>query len=270
MSNQFLEAPYAALAEVYDQAGYADLAMDIAPRYIAYAQQTDWAGRRVLDVGCGTGQTTLWLSQERYRVIGVDNNPHMLAQARVNLNARQDELVHYPPDFQQMDIRELTSSMGAVDLVLAAGGVLNAIQNLRELETAFACVHNVLDDGRLFIFDIRTIRGLADVSGGTASVHDVVHYDNEDDLVITVRDSFSFETLSCTRRYIIWRRYNTGWQRQDEIHVERGYPTQAIIAMLERTGFRVAAMLDPDMQPFDVQHDPYGRVVFLAEKQAGS
>jgi SAM-dependent methyltransferase len=263
MSEQ-LVPPYSALAEIYDQATFSAYAQQAIPRYIALAQSLDWAGRRVIDVGCGTGVTSWWLVQNGLRVTGVDNSPYMLAQARNQAND-QGELHLDAPEFVEMDIRQLTSPMGLVDLVVAVGGVLNAIQSLRELETAFSHVNQVLAAGRMFIFDMRTIRGLAVDLGA----RDVVYFDNGTDLNVTVRNSFSFETLSTTRHYIVWRRKNDLWQRQDETHTERGYPTQGIVAMLQRTGFDVTAILNPDMTAFDGEEDPFGQAVFVAVK-AGS
>jgi SAM-dependent methyltransferase len=260
----FLVAPYAALAEVYERAGFADYARQAAPRYLVLAQSLDWAGRRILDIGCGTGVSTRYLAQQGFRVAGVDNNPYMLAQAQrapASDDPQHAEALE-PPEFVEMDVRVLESPMGVVDLALAVGGVMNAIQSLRELEQAFAHVSRTLDRGKLFVFDMRTIRGLASRLGDC----DTVSYDNEHDLLVLARNQFSYETLSATRHYVIYRQRNLTWERQDEIHIERGYPTQGVIAMLERTGFEVVAVLDPDMRPFDAQTDPHGQAVFCARK----
>jgi hypothetical protein len=149
--------------------------------------------------------------------------------------------------------------------VLAVGSVFNAIPSLRELERAFARVNAVLEPGRLFMFDLYTIRGLATARGTC----DQVYYDNGDDLAVTLRNRFSYETLSNSRSYTIWQRQGELWQRRDEIHVERGYPAQGVSVMLERTGFRVAAVLSPALEPFDPGDDLYEQVIFVAEKQPG-
>jgi SAM-dependent methyltransferase len=264
----FLVPPYSALAEVYDRAGFSDYARQSIPRYISYAQSIDWAGRRVLDLGCGTGVTTWYVAQQGYRTVGIDSSAPMLAHAQVRgqLQSEEDQggsVVYDPPSFVQMDIRQLESPIGSVDLVLAVGGVLNAIQSLRELEGTFTLVNKTLDEGKLFIFDLRTIRGLAVDLGNV----DAIYYDNSFNLSVIARHQFSFETLSNTHHYLIFQQQGMAWQRQDELHVERGYPTQGVSAILERTGFEVQGVLTPDIEPFDAQTDPYGRVVFVAQKR---
>ncbi len=42
----------------------------------------DVAGRRVLEVGCGSGRTTAWLAGAGAEVVGFDASPEMLRQAR--------------------------------------------------------------------------------------------------------------------------------------------------------------------------------------------
>jgi hypothetical protein len=199
-------------------------------------------------------------------VAGIDLSADMLAAAQ---NPPEDiaatSVALEPPTFEQADMRQFESPIGAVDMVMAIGGVMNAIQNLRELELTFAQINQVLDTGKLFIFDMRTIRGLANDPGDA----DTVTADNGHTLAVIIRNRFSYETLSSTRHYMIFRQQGLKWSRTDEIHVERGYPTQAVVAMLQRTGFQSLATLSPAMEPLDGPRDVYGRVVFVAKKQPG-
>lgn len=48
------------------------------------AEEGDFAGQRVLDVGCGTGRLALALVERGARVWGVDPSEEMLAEARAN------------------------------------------------------------------------------------------------------------------------------------------------------------------------------------------
>jgi cyclopropane fatty-acyl-phospholipid synthase-like methyltransferase len=256
---------YSMLAEVYDQAGLAEYARQSVRRYLNFALGLDWAGRRVLDIGCGTGVSTWMLAAQGFRAAGIDSSAPMLAQAQqMPADLADGNMVVDAPTFVQADMRQFESPIGLVDLVLAVGGVMNAISSLRDLEHTFAQVNAALEAGKLFMFDMRTIRGLANNLGD----FDTVTYDNQRNLTLIIRNRFSYETLSNTRHYMIWRQQGLKWDRADEIHIERGYPTQAVAAMLQRTGFDVVAALTPDMEAFDIQDDPHGRVIFVAQKQA--
>ena len=259
---------YAALAPIYNRIGYADFAREAVEHYIAHAQSLDWAGRRILDLGCGTGVSTWLLAERGFRVVGVEANPHMLTAARAYVQAQAEaataaQHVIEPPDLVEMDIRTLESPIGAVDLVLAAGGVLNAILSLRELEQVFAHVNATLDTGQMFIFDVHTIYGLAHAYG----TRDRLVYD-ADDLSVMVRHRFSYEALSLTSRYIIYQREEATWTRKEDALFLRGYPVQGVRALLERTGFVVREVLDLAMQPLDPQAEPPAeRAIFVAQKR---
>ena len=41
-------------------------------------------GERILDIGCGTGQLTAEIARSGAQVVGLDNSPDMLAEARKN------------------------------------------------------------------------------------------------------------------------------------------------------------------------------------------
>lgn len=70
---------YAKWADSYDAYpnGLIKIEEPIVRRFLG-----DVAGKRVLDVGCGTGRHTSWLAQQGARVTGVDPSPEMLAIAR--------------------------------------------------------------------------------------------------------------------------------------------------------------------------------------------
>ncbi len=270
--SPFHVSPYSRLAAVYDRAGFSAYTSQQVPHYLELIHQLNWAGRRVLDLGCGTGVSTWTLARQGMRVFGLDASAEMLAQAA----ARGETLtadgqlaagVYETPVFLRMDIRHLEPPAGLVDLVLAAGGVLNAIPSLRELEQVFQRVYGALEDGKLFVFDVRTIGGLA----ASVAQGDRVLFDNGSNLLITARSQFSHETQRSTVHYTIFARHdNLAWSRADEVHVERGYPVQGITALLERTGFIVAALLTADLEPFDPLIETSDRVVFVAARQPGT
>lgn len=262
----FQVAPYAALAAVYDRSGFADYARNAVLEYINAAQGLDWAGRSVVDLGCGTGITSWMLSERGFRVTGIDASAAMLAQATANAPA-QDEgddviIAVSPPQFIQQDIRALNIAAGSADMVMATGSVINELGSLRELQQTFANIAAALDEGRMFVFDVLTIQGLANGIG----TRDHVVCD-EPDLTVLARHEFSYETLSNTSRYTIYQQIEGDWQRHDETHVVRGFPTQGIVALLDRTGMETLALVDPEMRPFDPANDDYGRAVYLARRK---
>lgn len=259
--SPFIVPPYSALAQVYERAGFSNYARQNATRYVDQAQRMDWVGRRVLDLGCGTGAASWALAERGFSVVGVDSSAEMVAQAETERQmALQNESgIQVPEPFVHMDMRTLDLP-GKMDMVLAIGGVMNALTSLRELEQTFARVFDVLDTQRMFVFDAWTIQGLATLFGN----RDEVYYDNEANLMVIQRHRFSYETLSVTTHIIILYQERMTWYRQDEFHTLRAFPVQGIRAMLERTGFAPPTVLTTDMRPFDPADPTIGRVLVYA------
>ncbi len=249
-------APYEALAPIYERVGLADYARQAAPRLIGYAHTLDWAGRRVLDLGCATGASTWALAELGFRVAGIDSRAPLLAQAEAR---SQTDFNFTPPEFHALDLREFESPFGPADLAVSVGSAINALQSMRDVERVFGQVRAALDPGKLFLFDLRTIRGLAREAEQTPTI-----LLDLEDLTLMTRHQFSYETLAAAHEYVIFEQVDGAWQRRDERHTERGYPTQAIAALLGRQGFEVIAQLDAALQPFDPQADAYGRMIFVA------
>lgn len=63
--------------------------------------------RRILDLGCGTGNHALPLARRGYEVVGVDRSEDMLAQARRKADPESDgRVVFYQEDLRRIDFHQ--------------------------------------------------------------------------------------------------------------------------------------------------------------------
>jgi SAM-dependent methyltransferase len=250
-------ADYSVLAPIYNSIGMARFAEIITPRLIEYAQQRDWLGRRILDLGCGTGASFQWLSRYGYMMTGVDNSPQMLDVARQSLDNAGISL-----KWQQKDIRELDESVGTVDMALALD-VLNEMDALRDLEAVFKGAHRALGSNKLFIFDMYTIEGLT--QAGLSS--DSMVHDDQSSLAVFIHNEYDYERQMQTRRYSIFQREGEAWRRDEASRILRAFPVQAVATLLQRSGFSIMAVLNPSFETFEPGVSRAPRVIFIAEKQ---
>ena len=246
---------YQILAPVYEQIGMADFAKAMTQRLIDYAQRSEWMGRRILDLGCGTGQSLNWLAKYGYITTGIDQSPAMLAATRQLLQEGG-----FSTTLHERDIRSLDSGLGKFDLVLALD-VMNEMNSLRDLEVVFSGVQQHLEPGKLFIFDMHTIQGLTE--RGTSGQR--ILYDR-DGACVFKQDSYDYERQISERRYVIFREQGGSWQRTETRQVLRAFPAQAVAGLLQRSGFSSSRMVQLNFEAFDPGTTAASRIVMIAER----
>ena len=247
---------YTKLALFYEQAGLTRYSQQMAQPLLSLAQHHGWAGRSVVDLACGVGTAAIWYAQQGFRVFGVDSSAAMLSQARQSAQAAGQHI-----DWMQQDMRRF--SLGVqVDLALCTYDSLNYVGSMKELEQVFRQVHAALYDERMFLFDMRTVYGLAERVGSGCRVQ----YDDGSSLLMLFNTRFDYESLSSANKIVIYYRQGDGWQRHQETHYQRSYPISAVVAMLKRAGFELVATYDSELRPFDYHADLTDRVIFITRK----
>lgn len=248
---------YAVLAKVYHEIGLASFAKAMAPRLVHFVQShTDWLGRRVLDLGCGTGDAMTALADYLFTFVAVDNVPEMLDAAKI-----QAKDAGLNVKWSLGDVRQLDAALGIVDLALALD-VINDLNSLREIEAMFTSVHNLLDSGKLLLFDMYTLQGLSEY--GTSG--DRLIYNQPESLTVFSGNQYDYERQMCTQQYIIFQQMDGDWQRSEATRVLRTFPVQAVASLLQRCGFEIVTVIDTNMNPFQPGVSQAPRVVFIAKK----
>ncbi len=243
--------PYAALADVYHAAGFAEYSEQIAPGLLNIIFEYNWVGGNALDLGCGTGELACYLAEQGLRTFAVDTSREMLAYAQ---QASQPKGLTV--DWQYGDLRTYRPEV-RVDLVTCLG-TLNLLPTLADVEAAFKVVSTALDTGKFFIFDLITIKGLAARAG------DRLVYNSEQAMVIT-HGTFSYETLGLTQIYHILTHNGMEWRRSEEKHALRGYPAGGLSRILGKYGLRLLRTLDANLRPTDPADAD--KIVLIAQKE---
>ncbi|MEL6437833.1 MAG: class I SAM-dependent methyltransferase [Cyanobacteria bacterium J06621_8] len=104
--------------------------------------------QHILDLCCGTGQLSMLLSRQGYRVTGLDGSEQMLKYAQENSGLSDAQA-----DFILGDARSFSLST-PVDAVISTSASLNHIMSPEELTSVFHQVNQVLKPGGIFWFDV--------------------------------------------------------------------------------------------------------------------
>lgn len=139
---------YDAFADVYDYVTrrndydrWVGLYTDLIERHGA-------PGKRLLDIGAGTGQASIRLARAGYDVTAVDISPAMLRQAEAKPGAEDVRFV-------VADVRNLPD-LGTYDVAVTLGEPFIYLLDEQELSAALNGVSGLLRPGALFVFDLGT------------------------------------------------------------------------------------------------------------------
>lgn len=221
---------YTSFAQVYD------LFMDNVP-YEQWGEYLDNLFKEygiqdglLLDLGCGTGKLTRFMSEKGYDMIGVDYSYEMLDIAK----SESDETILY----LLQDMREF-ELYGTVRGIYSACDCLNYILEEDELREVFALANNYLDPGGIFVFDINTPYKYRELLAENTfaetreegsfiweNYFDEEEEINEYDLTLYIKDA------------------DGRFQRFEETHYQRCYDLATIQRLLTETGMEFVAAYD--------------------------
>jgi len=100
----------------------------------------------LLDIGCGTANHSIYLSEYFRKVVGVDLSEPMLNEAQKKIN--QNNITNI-----ELHNGSVSDVKGTFDTVISMFNVVNHIQTLEDLSLFFEDVKCKLNEGGTFIFD---------------------------------------------------------------------------------------------------------------------
>lgn len=211
----------------------------------------------ILDVACGTGNSTIPFATRGYQTAGVDGSPAMLSVARAKAATAGLEI-----EFAEQDMLNLQpwalKTAPTFDLVICLYDSLNYICDPRQLQAALPGFHAAVRPGGLFVFDVNAARRLSLMT--------------ETSLFLEGPGWTFIERNEYDPATLMWEIEVTGflrtrgnlYRRFREVHRERSYSEKEIRAMLGRAGFTTLAAYNAfGFEPAD---SDTARIYFVAER----
>lgn len=135
------------------------------------------AGKRVLEVGCGTGRGLKYLAGSAARMVGGDYSEENLQHARKQYGSRMDLLL--------LDARGLPFADGTFDLIMS----MEVLQYLPQLDAFLGESRRVLSAEGILVFCMPN----PDIPGFVASTESVRHYTVPELVTTCIAGGFSTE-----------------------------------------------------------------------------
>ena len=195
------------------------------------AREHGLAGRRLLDVGCGSGKSFLPMLRRGYDVTACDISPAMVDEARRKAGGRARVVV--------ADMRALPAELGRFDLITCLDDAVNYLLDEDDLEDALRSIRSRLRPAGVLVFDANTLHTYRSIFSTVFALED-------DGAFFCWRGeaapkcppgsicSATIEAFASARGPL--------WSRASSRHVQRHHPRAAVEAALRRAGLRCLAV----------------------------
>jgi SAM-dependent methyltransferase len=196
---------------------------------LALADEYGLAGRKLLDLACGTGNSFVPFLQAGFEVTGCDASAAMLAEAA--RKAPTANLVH-------ADVRELPT-LDRFHLVTCFDDSLNYLSEERDLASAFGSMAANLHREGLVMFDLNTLLAYRTTfATDSVSAHGDVIFAwrgaSRGDAAPGCRADASIEIFAPRERGL--------YERVTSVHAQRHFPREQVLAALRRAGLACAGV----------------------------
>ena len=213
------------------------------------------SGRRVLDLGCGTGRALEPLLERGYEVVGCDLSPSMIAVAGER---------HPGVELHVADMRRLPD-LGPFDLVLCLDDAVNYLLDEQELRAALQSIRSVLTETGLLIFDVNTGLAYESAFGRDRVVSD------EDRVLAWRGDGLDGQQRLARATIEIFSALPEAgtWTREESVHVQRYWRDAELAELVTAAGMQVAGRFGQRTGAvLDRAPDPtiHTKVVFVVAK----
>jgi len=207
--------------------------------------------RTVLDLACGTGTLSCIFAERGYSVLGADQSEEMLTQAYSKAMELPERPMFIHQSMQELELPQ------PVDLVVCTLDSLNYLTRPADCRETIRRVHDALNPGGVFLFDVNTPEKLRNLDGQ-------VFLDEDEDQYCVWRASFDERENICYYGMDIFQRQGRLWRRSLEEHAEYAYALSELREYLAGAGFsRVETYGDLRMEaPAEGEQ----RVYFYAER----
>ena len=252
-----LNKNYQALAKIYDEM-MASVDYEGWANYVkALAALHGASFSKVLDLACGTGNSSIPFARQGYFTTGMDISAPMIKKAEEKI--KKDNLGSL--QFVVQDLLQLKLS-SCYDLAVLFQDGLNYIIGAERLALVFKNVYRALEPQSLFIFDL-TRPGLRQGYEKTST-----EICEERAFTFFWQSSYSEASKIWSNRLVLFKRTKSGlYEKFCEEHQEQDYAPGKIKELLEESGFMLLGLYPSfSLEETDLNNSRQAKLTFVARR----
>jgi 2-polyprenyl-3-methyl-5-hydroxy-6-metoxy-1,4-benzoquinol methylase len=212
-------------------------------------------GKNLLDLACGTGELSVRFAKEGFSVTGVDLSADMLAVAQEKAQGNGLSIPFFEQDMANLEGHK------EFDIIGIFCDSLNYLQTDEDVIHTFTSAYNHLKDGGLFFFDVHSTYKVSELFIDQT-------FTLADDHLSYIWNSFAGELPNSVEHelsFFVLDEQSGKYDRFDEVHYQRTYPTKQYSSWLEAAGFEILE-ISADFTDNEPQ-DQSERIFFIARKK---
>ena len=221
----------------------------------------------VCELGCGTGTMTELLASAGYDMIGIDSSVDMLEAAQEKKIVSGHDILYLEQDMRDFEL------YGTVRAIVSVCDCMNYLLEEEGLLQTFRWVNNYLDPEGIFLFDMNTEEKYRRIGESTIAENrkegsfiwqnsfDEKEKINEYDLTLFIPEN---DGRQRPEKYDDWEADDRIFRKTEEVHLEKAYPPETVIRLLEEAGMRFEGMYDSYTDRAATEKSQ--RIVYLARE----
>ncbi|MGL4946456.1 MAG: class I SAM-dependent DNA methyltransferase [Cetobacterium sp.] len=184
------------------------------------------AGKKLLDLGCGTGETLIRLKDE-FECSGLDLSPDMLTIANKKLKNKGVKL--FVGDMREFNIGEKH------DVIVSLFDTVNHLTSLEDLDDLMKCIYNSLNPGGVYIFDVINRDFINNMFPGG------IYYDDRKDMTI-IWEHFIEEDLDIVEAVYFVKNRTGHYEKLKEVYEKKIFEECEIRKITEKNNLNLLSI----------------------------
>ena len=185
----------------------------------------------VLELGCGTGNMSELLAAEGFTVTGIDISEEMLTIAKAK-NLKERNITYLSADMRDFTLPKKQAA------AISVGDSMNYLLSTEDFTKALTAVHDNLNPGGVFIFDLKTEYFFK------TSYDGMTFEDDLGDFSYVWKNYYDDEKRTHEYHLRFKVKDGDGVRFENELHRQRTYSASEIKEAAIKAGFKKAAAYD--------------------------
>jgi ubiquinone/menaquinone biosynthesis C-methylase UbiE len=186
--------------------------------------------KKILDIGCGTGESSIYFLKKGYNVVGLDKESNMLKIAKNKIKRQKLKM-----KFFKQDMRSLKIPI-KFDAVVSLNYVMNYLIK-KDFEQVLNRIFFHLNENGIFIFDYLNYKYLLKEC-------DNIEIENFEDFLYFRKGKFEKKTKKGVFDFYLFSKgKNNTYKKYSERHIEYEYKINEIKKIIRKTNFKICDIL---------------------------